>query len=102
MDFSRWGMRGASPRFPVAGLMRRVDSLAKDIPGQEHNNSWNQTTAHPNALIMALAPDLYRSLLATEAYLEDLEKVDVLDARGKALLDAAKKLLDSFRKDTTT
>lgn len=102
MEFQRYGTRGAAPAFPVDGFMQRVDVLAEDIPGQEHNNSWRQTTKHPNALVMALAPDLYRSLMATEAYLEDLEKVDVLDARGKVLLEGVKKQLDVLRKGKTT
>lgn len=72
MDFVRWGMRGAAPRFQVrkdgfGGVMVRVDELA--VQRQSHHVGWNQWINHPDALLIAAAPEL---LDACKVALEDL------------------------------
>lgn len=53
LGFARWGMKSAAALFRGAFCLVRADELAKDIPGQEHNNKWNQTIDHPDADFMA-------------------------------------------------
>jgi hypothetical protein len=50
--------------------MVRADELAKDIPGEEHHSEWNQDIEHPDAKLIAAAPDLLEALkwVATHAY----------------------------------
>lgn len=77
LDFVRWGMGGASPRFNVAGgdglnLMHRADEFAVPVAGREHHSDWFQGLSHPDANLIAAAPDLLAALkealseLATE------------------------------------
>ncbi len=49
MDFVRWGMASAAPRFAVNGLMDRVDALLAIIPGREHHADWCRSVNHPDA-----------------------------------------------------
>lgn len=70
MGFDRYGMRGAAPCFRVDGMMQRADELAVEIPGQEHNASWNMTLRHPDADLIAAAPDL---LAVVESLIGDTE-----------------------------
>jgi hypothetical protein len=85
MSFGRWGMRSASPAFQADGLMVRADSLAVTIPGQEHNASWNMTLNHPDATLIAAAPDL---LAACEAVLQSVGD-DFAERSVRELLVAA-------------
>lgn len=63
MDFWRYGMQGAAPRFrDFENLMVRADELATNIPGEDHHSSWNQSITHPDAALIASAPDLYSAL----------------------------------------
>jgi len=66
MDFTRWGMNGAKPRFNRSGLMHPADGLCGIIEGREHHASWCQTINHPDARLIAAAPDMLDALI--EAY----------------------------------
>ncbi len=71
MDFERWGMGGASPRFNSAitsgefNIMFRVsdrqDWIA-DFPGRSHHAHWCANVVHPDARLIAAAPDLLEAL----------------------------------------
>lgn len=68
IDFARWGMNGAKPRFRKqtdAGiLMTPAEEFAADVPGREHHSHWHQTLNHPDAAhIAACCPDVVLSLL---------------------------------------
>lgn len=66
MDFTRWGMGGAAPRFHDHGIMRRVEEFA--VQRKQHHVGFDQWINHPDALLIAAAPDLLGALQAQEAF----------------------------------
>lgn len=70
MDFARWGMGGAVPRFRDTAedgfnLMDRLCDKPEWIapePGREHHKRWHQLVIHPDARLMQAAPDLLDAL----------------------------------------
>jgi len=58
MDFVRYGIYGAKPRFNVDDRMVASDNLCKTVPGREHHSSWLQTITHPDARLIAAAPEM--------------------------------------------
>jgi hypothetical protein len=74
MDFIRWGMGGAQPRFLEAWksnsmmLLENAPKFGKDVPGREHHSDWFQTIDHPDAHLIAAAPDLYAALEHAERF----------------------------------
>lgn len=62
MDFARWGMSGATPRFNCDGNMARAECFAETIPGRAHHADWCQSLAHPDARLIAAAPALADAL----------------------------------------
>jgi len=63
MDFVRYGMSNAAPRFlDSEHLMQRADELAVNIPGEDHHSDWNQDIGHPDARLIAAAPMLLEAL----------------------------------------
>jgi hypothetical protein len=76
MDFVRYGMGNAAPRFNVERrenlhLMTRADELGSIVPGREHHAEWFQAIDHPDANLIAAAPKLQEAckklvLAATE------------------------------------
>jgi hypothetical protein len=105
MDFARWGMGNAVPRFRdtsddgmnlVDRLCDKPEWLAPE-PGREHHKSWHQLVTHPDARLIAAAPDLLEALQrineacaqipeGLEGYLEHLSDA-ISDAR-KAIAKA--------------
>lgn len=67
LTFQRWGMTGATPAFisldPMK-LITKAEAFAVPIVGREHHASWCQTLDHPDANLIAAAPDLYAALEA--------------------------------------
>lgn len=68
MDFKRWGMGSAAPRFQNPEhphrLMTRADEFAVPVDGREHHYQWFQDIDQPDARLIAAAPDLYAALAA--------------------------------------
>jgi hypothetical protein len=66
MDFTRWGMGGATPRFTgcddgfriLHKLSDRKDWIAP-ITDREHHAHWCATVDHPDARLIAAAPTMY-------------------------------------------
>jgi hypothetical protein len=72
MDFARWGMRGAVPRFRDTSLdgLNLMDRLCDKpewiapAPGREHHSKWFQFVTHPDAKLIAAAPELLAACVA--------------------------------------
>ena len=67
MDFVRWGMGGAMPRFRVdyGGfhcVMEKANTMGIPVPGREHHKDWFQNVNNPDALLMSKAPELLEML----------------------------------------
>jgi len=75
MDFTRWGMDGATARFrdtahDGVNLMDRVCDKPEwiaDFPGRSHHAHWCASVIHPDARLIAAAPDLLDALREIEA-----------------------------------
>lgn len=81
MDFTRWGMGRAAPRFqgPTEPhrLMTRAEHFGVVVAGREHHRSWFQGIDQPDANLIAAAPELYEALEAAEKQLvHDWHKID--------------------------
>lgn len=66
MDFARWGMGGAAPRFREdvdrMNIMHRCEKWAIPQSGREHHARWFQILDHPDSLLIQAAPDLFHAL----------------------------------------
>jgi len=62
MGFTRWGMDRAEPVFRVRGVMQRASELSEVEPGREHHASWWRVLRHPDADLIAAAPELLAAL----------------------------------------
>lgn len=64
MDFVRWGMSGAQPRFLTGeqSLLVEASTLTEKVDGREHHKEWFQTVSHPDARLIAAAPRLLEEL----------------------------------------
>ncbi len=61
MDFRRWGMNGASPRFRDGSdrdLLAPAQAFGSVVAGREHHAAWFKRLNHPDANLIAAAPDL--------------------------------------------
>ena len=85
MDFRRWGMQGAQPMFRDDDqILHGVDVFSAAVPGREHHAEWFQTLDHPDARLIAAAPDLLGALKLTPLDLH------VADERGPCLCSQCK------------
>jgi hypothetical protein len=66
LDFKRWGMSSAIARFRTdahgPNTLQKATDFARPIPGREHHSSWLQAVDHPDAHLIAAAPDLLEML----------------------------------------
>lgn len=81
MQFSRWGMGGAAPEFrvpledqPELAHMTRVDQLTSIVDGREHHEHWFRDINHPDAKLIAAAPDLLSALEKVRALIYSKDK----------------------------
>lgn len=92
MDFVRWGMGGAAPRFRRASLNRpenvlmvRADEFGEIVPGRSHHKDWYQWLRHPDAQLIQAAPELYEAL---DELWEAVKAYDRIGFEGSRLLEA--------------
>ncbi|MDR2274322.1 MAG: hypothetical protein LBF27_25670 [Sphingobacterium sp.] len=67
MDFVRYGMGGAQPRFNVSHengmqLMENASTMSAVVEGREHHQNWFKSISHPDALLMVKAPEMLEML----------------------------------------
>lgn len=62
MDFVRFGMSSAAPRFRNGPVLVRADSFGAIEKGREHHADWFKRIDHPDARLIAAAPDLLAAL----------------------------------------
>jgi len=71
MQFHRWGMSGAVPAFndKITGNFWNIMERLCDKPewlspfeGREHHIKWCANVVHPDACLIAAAPELYEAL----------------------------------------
>lgn len=73
MDFERWGMRGAAPRFVDRShthpILARADTFAVIAPYREHHASWFKLIDNPDANLIASAPDILAALRKAHSFI---------------------------------
>jgi len=70
MDFVRYGMNRACPRFRDGtdfGLLEKCVAWAKSVTGREHHSHWFKEIDHPDANLIASAPELLEALEYAES-----------------------------------
>jgi hypothetical protein len=90
MDFVRWGMGGAKPRFlnQEKCLMVDVDKLGCIIPKREHHSDWAQGVSHPDAAFIAHArTDMETLLTAYRELAEENRELSGLIRRFLPMVD---------------
>lgn len=63
MDFERWGMQSAQPRFNNAGFLESSINFSFVVKDREHHQSWFKGINHPDANLIAAAPDLLEACI---------------------------------------
>lgn len=85
MSFARWGLQSAAPVFwdweydKCVGEPHRADTIAEPVEGREHHKDWFRSIPHPDAALIAAAPDLAaevaRLTAERNALAEDRERI---------------------------
>ena len=74
LRFERYGMQGAQPTFCEIGDRdiqgEKASDLSCVIEGREHHESWFRGLNHPDAHLIAAAPEMYEALQATSNELQ--------------------------------
>lgn len=84
MDFVRYGMHGAAPRFNSEikegmNIMYRAEKFSVIVPGREHHAHWFKSLDHPDAVLIQNAPRLLEVGMKLLALSESLPVVADID-----------------------
>lgn len=99
MEFVRWGMNSAQPRFNASILdtphcvMKNAIEFALAAPGREHHTDWFRLIDHPDANLIAAAPDLLAALdeiLNYDGGADSALQDEYVMERARAAIEAAK------------
>ena len=94
MDFVRLGMRNAQPRFPNGMFMEKAQTMGvPEVPYRDNIVAIN----HPNAHLIAAAPDLLDALVGlldwldteNEPHENDLDRLEAADAAARVAIKKA-------------
>ncbi|WP_321953143.1 hypothetical protein [Paraburkholderia bannensis] len=98
MDFVRWGMGGAAPRFIEPSevmnglqLMHRICDRADwraPFEGRAHHANWCAGLTHPDARLMAASPELFEEIERTYEWLGDINH----EWRGRSSAEGQQRL----------
>lgn len=83
MSFERWGMQRATPLFRADGVMEKAVAFGAIEPGREHHD-WHRLLDHPDAHLIAAAPDLLEALEGMTEYCATAELPSEFDVLWKA------------------
>lgn len=78
LTFKRYGIQGAAPVFwnwdleRFVGDPHRADELALDVKGREHHSHWFADIDHPDARLIAAAPEMLDALVQAELAVAEL------------------------------
>lgn len=101
MCFKRVGLGGAGPLFmntepegccELHRLVDKSEEWCKPFKGREHHAHWMQEVTHPDARLIAAAPDMYAALQACHEAMEYMSEYDIpiaLPDQVKAALEKA-------------
>ena len=99
MQFGRWGMGHAVPLFnsQITGNLYNIMKRLCDVPewtkpfeGLEHHASWRMDVSHPDAVLMAAAPELLEALKELTSLDDELSDPKAAAAITKARAAIAK------------
>jgi len=84
MDFRRWGMAWAAPRFRKDGIMYRIEHFA--VERKAHHVGWDQWVNHPDARLIAAAPDMLALIRRLVARSSARVRFQIIRTEAEALL----------------
>lgn len=74
MDFTRYGMQSAQPRFRVGNILHDAAELTVVDPERDHHKNWHRLLEHPDARLIAAAPDLLAACINALDQLKDVDE----------------------------